>query len=105
MNNGKHTPGPWRVVPCTLEGAGALRRDIISDGAEFSPAYVGGDILEDDARLIAAAPDILEALRELLAERCALEEPEQFDAAGNWTSDSPASKKARAAIRKAIGGE
>lgn len=63
MNNGKYTPGPWRVAPCTLEGAGTLRRDIVSDGAEFSPAYVGGDILEDDARLIAAAPDMLEALR------------------------------------------
>ena len=56
-----------------------------------------------NADLISAAPELLEALRDLLAERYALEEPEQFDASGNWTSDSPASVKARLAIAKATG--
>jgi hypothetical protein len=56
-----------------------------------------------NAALISAAPDLLAALEELLVERYALEEPEEFDENGRWTSSSPASVKARAAIAKAKG--
>jgi hypothetical protein len=59
--------------------------------------------VDADAALISAAPDLLAALEELLVERYALEEPEEFDENGRWTSSSPASVKARAAIAKAKG--
>lgn len=58
---------------------------------------------EECHALRAIGLELLEALRDLLAERYALEEPAQFDASGNWTSDSPASVKARAAIALAQG--
>jgi len=57
------------------------------------------------ARLIASAPDLLEALTELLQERYVDgdESDQEFDAQGNWICNSPASVKARAAISKAKG--
>lgn len=61
----KHTPGPWRYIPGML-------------GAKFPPAVQrgseGGFLVEGvtreqedaDARLISAAPDLLEALEAFL---------------------------------------
>lgn len=60
----QHTPGPWRAVPTTVKGAGSARQDIVSDGAPFAPSFVAGDILPQDAQLIAATPDLLAALVE-----------------------------------------
>ena len=60
-----HTPGPWKVQPSGKVGNGTAWRDIVSEGAPFTPSYVG-EALEQDAYLIAAAPDLLEALRGLL---------------------------------------
>jgi hypothetical protein len=57
----KHTPKPWRTVPST-SGGGTSRMDIVSDGGEFGPSFVAGDILPEDAKLMAAAPELLEAL-------------------------------------------
>lgn len=51
-----HTPGPWEVNQHNIEAVGGLCRPriaIIDDGAGTSPA---------NAALIAAAPDMLEAL-------------------------------------------
>ena len=59
------TPKPWRTVPTTVKGAGTARRDIVSDGAKYRPAYVAGDIAPADAELMAAAPDLLDALQAL----------------------------------------
>lgn len=57
-----HTPGPWTVVVCdTIAGAPAYR---LIEGA----GGVIGDIQSvnaDDARLIAAAPQMLRALQRL----------------------------------------
>jgi hypothetical protein len=50
----KHTPGPWVV---DQESATATVRD--SNGKSIARCYQG----DDDARLIAAAPAMLEALR------------------------------------------
>jgi hypothetical protein len=61
-----HTPGPWRVTPSCRIGNGSAWRDILSDGTEFAPSYVG-EALDKDAALIAAAPDLLAALRALMA--------------------------------------
>lgn len=55
----KHTPGPWRVDGGKLEGltvrAGAMAIATI-------PGY-GVGVRNDNARLIAAAPELLEALK------------------------------------------
>lgn len=46
----KHTPGPWRVNPCTGEVRGADWNHIVAEAA-----------IDSDAHLIAAAPDLLAA--------------------------------------------
>lgn len=63
-----HTPGPWIVAPSTAHAGNpdSKRVDIHSLGAPFSPSYVAGDIDPCDARLIAAAPDMLQALESVL---------------------------------------
>ena len=63
----KHTPGPWRVAPRFVYGA--TDGIHVDAGSRSYIAHVGehGDErAEADARLIAAAPDLLAALRELL---------------------------------------
>ena len=60
-----HTPGPWKVQRSSKAGNGTAWRDIVSEGTPFTPSYVG-EALAQDAYLIAAAPDLLEALRCLL---------------------------------------
>lgn len=92
--NSSHTPGPWSYYLNPLTGKSA-----IAPSGDWPPlAKVN---TESDARLIAAAPELLAALESLLSERYALEEPEQYDGDDNWTSNSPASVAARAAIAKA----
>ena len=56
------TKGPWEDVPTSSKGAGTARRDIVSNGTDFSPAFIAGDILPQDAKAIAAVPDLLAAL-------------------------------------------
>lgn len=62
----EHTPGPWEAVEYTEGGNSAFVRigNITVEGS-----YRGGDsdtLSIADARLIAAAPDLLEALQALL---------------------------------------
>lgn len=66
-----HTPGPWRVV-----GPQAVKSPT-GEVATVYPARHSESIEEEDAgreanaRLIAAAPDLLAALRDIIAhERC-----------------------------------
>ena len=51
------TPGPWAVQQSSNPGNGASWRDIVATG----------EALERDADLIAAAPDLLDALKKLLS--------------------------------------
>lgn len=57
-----HTPGPWKIVGGT-EIRGTHR--IICNTADWRIS--GDNSAEDDARLIAAAPDLLAAVHGLLA--------------------------------------
>lgn len=57
----KHTPGPWRIEEQV--GGWTLEPNVLWLGMVGE----GGDILPSDARLIAAAPMLLEALRECIA--------------------------------------
>lgn len=66
MNKHKHTPGPWAVRESSNPKNGTFWRDIVSTGGHFSPSYVG-EAMEQDASLIAAAPELLAALRMVIA--------------------------------------
>lgn len=100
MPNTEHTPGPWRAVTATVreDASGLPCRAIVgADGAFValldkidSPNKHGAE----DARLIAAAPDLLAALVEcedLLAELA------------DGGAENPELEIARAAIAKARG--
>lgn len=94
----KHTPGPWRI------NGNNMFRWIVADSEVFThsgdvnrSAYGGNMVCESvhkaNARLIAAAPELLEALKEIV---------DAADGAG-WEQLDPSFKKARAAIAKATG--
>ena len=92
----QHTPGPWvadKVTPRILDGEPYWRVGVVGGTC----LYVGcGDEHEEaDAHLIAAAPDLLSALRDLEAMA------ERYRQPGAPIPD--AQKKARAAIAKAVG--
>jgi len=94
----QHTPGPW-AISAAMYGVGNLKVhgvEFTRDGITQPIANCGWDDkgeAEANARLIAAAPDLLAALR--LCER-ALEERDA-------EAEEHAAKAARAAIAKAKG--
>jgi hypothetical protein len=61
-----HTAKNWRTAPSEAHrnNPDSIRVDILDDAGVFGPAFVAGDILPDDARMMAAAPDLLAALIE-----------------------------------------
>jgi len=83
----KHTPGPWKV---SHESNGTFIRG--AHGGLVASLEAGYQAMRDaDARLISAAPDLLEALEDLTA---------LYEASPG--RDPAFVKKARAAIRKAV---
>ena len=79
----KHTPGPWTFVH-----EGGIDGGYFIDAKEDVVVLPRGRLNEADARLIAAAPDLLAALKAVM------------EAAEKW---SPAIDQGRAAIAKAEG--
>ena len=63
----KHTPGPW-VYRKQMTGITGVRRDLYGIGYERDNAvwFVAEHANEEDARLIAAAPDLLAAAKDAL---------------------------------------
>ena len=93
MNNMKHTPGPW-LARRDIKNRGwmavyALNLDLIVD------MMSDDEFQEGDAHLIAAAPEILEALEELVSSL-----PQRRD----WLNPD-LERFAKAAIAKATGKE
>lgn len=84
---GKYTPGPWYWNPDYL-CSGHGKESIVIMGHD--PEYDGLMHTEEDANLIAAAPDLLEALDALVKSHA----PD---------ANFPAVNNARVAIAKAIG--
>lgn len=90
----KHTPGPWRYWACKVD---SRANPPMYDYAQF--ANPNGHVFrapllylrEEDARLIAAAPDLLAALNAMLT-HMGMDEDE-------W--NKPTFDQARAAIAKA----
>lgn len=91
----KHTPGPWKA--CFNEEAchfnGVTRHGWTIDGPKIVQDYECDMFNEADARLIAAAPELLEALRNI---------SDLYDSDEGCRS-LPEYIAARAAIAKAIG--
>ncbi|WP_370601149.1 hypothetical protein [Pseudomonas nitroreducens] len=61
----KHTPGPWKAIK-----NGFYKQAVMGPEGEYLTYSAGGDRLKGDqleanANLIAAAPDLLEALTEI----------------------------------------
>lgn len=98
--NTKHTPGPWRIEVGDADGARALQWPTIQSESREIVGTEGfyGDIEEDiaNARLAAAAPELLEALETLVA---------MDDCGMGVTGWDHGFNKARAAIAKATGSE
>lgn len=102
MSKAQHTPGPWSFSSkggsngTVLSGDFVIARCQRIDGDEWKQQS------RANARLIAAAPELLEALNELLARS------ENFHAANVAFKDFDAARcameKARAAIAKATEG-
>ena len=94
----KHTPGPWRFV--TRATVHMSEHNIAEVGTWKVCAKQGAVTTSADARLIAAAPDLLEALEAMLATyECAPEYPTEEESEEMSLVDA----KARAAIAKATG--
>ena len=90
MENAKHTQGKW-----TVDNAG--KRVIL--GGMGHPTIIASVKRKEDAQLIAAAPDLAEALKELLD----LVGRPQYGGKpiGFWKSDNAKQEAARAALAKA----
>lgn len=95
----KHTPGPWSIgddnnATCeVIAGPVAIPLDRIGRSPDAGSEYIiSRDEMSANARLIAAAPDLLAALERL----------ERLSGSAMMTDD-PAREWARAAIAKAKG--
>jgi hypothetical protein len=97
----KHTPAPW-IVRFRADGSSYISMGDPSKGphkaADIFLTADGGESDLADARLIAAAPELLEAL--ILLEREMVESGNAGSVDYGW---KPAIEKTRAAIAKATG--
>jgi len=91
MADPKHTPGPWTVIE-NSSGKHLVCADH-PQAAHFDIALTSGPDSVANARLIAAAPELLEACQRYIAER------EEI----GLSCDSAAVRGIRAAIAKATG--
>jgi predicted component of type VI protein secretion system len=85
----KHTPGPWTAMPCPC-GHKSCADAVVEPGV----VRLQGACSMDDARLIAAAPDLLAALRVMVL---------RHEARTSRVARLAALDIARAAIAKAEG--
>lgn len=92
MSEATHTPGPWRIIPRAHERNGPC----IQRGREggFMVKGMSSEAEDADARLIAAAPDLLAACKEAEEQLSIM----AASPASNWWV-----QKLRAAIAKAEG--
>jgi hypothetical protein len=95
MKHTRHTPGPWIAVGFWVEHPSDKRPDICNcDPRSMDQEGRSDAEILANARLIAAAPDLLEALRGAL---------EHWPVPSSICKDRPAWEAARAAIAKATG--
>lgn len=110
MQEFKGTPGPWFIKPvpnCTVEGAVNVIQTHNNNGLGFHIAYASGwiddkeekDEADANARILAAAPELLEALQLLMAEQSG---GNKSCGHSGFTCTCPYDK-AKATISKALG--
>ncbi len=95
MDKFEGTPGPWEVAGPCCDAVGTEFDSVWYKAICHRPERTGGKLTDEynaNMRLIAAAPDLLEALQKMV-------ESYQFEA----SIDNPALLQARAAIAKALG--
>jgi hypothetical protein len=94
----KHTPGPWKAVDCRHQFNGQIRiwKDALPTEPMIANVLAKNPNAEANARLIAAAPELLEAL-----EKIRNLERRNFREA--WDMLQEVDRLAGAAIRKAKG--
>jgi hypothetical protein len=90
-----HTPVPWGFKATATCNDNPCRWEIIGGGGVI--AETNDNTTDADARLIASAPDMLEALEFLLSDYLAID-------GESLTYSTVPADKARAAIAKAKGG-
>lgn len=101
----KHTPGPWQALPPKMGAAITIYAEdgitpictTASNGSPVTMAMHRSGEVKANARLIAAAPELMEALQE--ATRCLAWHEEKHGVG----MDAKAVQAARAAIAKAGG--
>ena len=93
----KHTPGPWK----TLKTFGGVTHVMTQDDKSIALLRGYKHPYSANARLIAAAPDLLDVVKEANAELERLNDPRGFVSIRQMRI----MEKARAAIAKATGGE
>lgn len=94
MSNNQHTPGPWKHTG----GFDRYEEIYSANGVNVAQMHsINFAQRKADARLIAAAPELLEALRVMVG----FAESDDFDGAPSLA----ALRNAQAAIRKAEGGK
>lgn len=119
MSDAKHTPGPWftnRQGRSTVYIEAPIRDGWLQEVAACGPTEAGQEQQEANARLIAAAPELLAALQAALA---VIDDYLEYEHNGDpWTEDARAMgemdiddyqcdgrlEAAREAIAKATGG-
>lgn len=72
MSEFKGTPGPWEVIESQHEGLVVIQKESLEEGQGWiGYTSIASDLQgEDDANLIAAAPELLEELKETHAALC-----------------------------------
>ncbi len=61
-----HTKGPWHASECRTEGFGITSFEAVICSSTDEFGHYGPILSKEDANLIAAAPDLLEALEQAL---------------------------------------
>lgn len=109
MTKTAHTPGPWRVDPRTdriVADSMSVGKPVVLDVARTFPRR-GKQETDANARLIAAAPEVSDALRKLINEVAGLggfgPEIKALIGVTNWNVLEQRVHEARAAIAKAEG--
>ena len=88
-----HTPGPWEVRYSTRGGYWFIDHKVAGEGLTLTKL----DCSEDDALLIAAAPDLLAAIKEVM------EDLHAAHVAGSYQIPPSSAAMAFDAIEKATG--
>ena len=101
-----HTPGPWLATPTTGNPSKpyTVRMDIVTTTGEWNPAFVAGDILPEDARLIASAPDLLAACEAVVNDCDAILDGDDMSGMSDQELFSAIRRTLTFAITKAKGG-